>query len=136
MPANVLSGKQALVEYDGGQVASVDEWNLTVDVNMLDVTVFTTSTVQYRSFTPGLSGWTATISANFDSSSTGLTDLRTNTLTPATGTAILYMDKVGGEALQGDTFVSGMTHSAPIDGKVEVDFTLQGNGALTFSTTT
>lgn len=131
-----LSGKLALVEYDGGQVASLDNWTLTVDTNMLDITTFTTGTVQFRDFTPGLSGWTATVSGNFDVASTGLTDLRVNTLTPATGTIILYADKVGGEALQGDTFISSMGQTAAIDGKVEIDFSLQGNGALTFSTTT
>ena len=131
-----ISGKVALVEYDGGQVASLDNWTVTVDTNMLDITTFSTGDLQFRSFTPGLSGWTATVSGNFDSTSTGLTDLRVATLTPATGTIILYADKVGGEALQGDTFISGMGQSAAIDGKVEIDFSLQGNGVLTFSTTT
>lgn len=131
-----LSGKSALVEYDGGQVASLDNWTVTVDNDMLDVTTFSTGTLQFRDFIVGLSGWTATISGNFDVASTGLTDLRVNTLTPATGTIILYADKDGGEALQGDTFISTMGQTAAIDGKVEIDFSLQGNGAIIFSTTT
>ena len=134
--ANELSGKVGLVEYAGGHVASLDNWTVTVDTNMLDVTSFTTGDLQFRSFKPGLSGWTATISGNFDSTSTGLTDLRVNTLTPATGEIILYADKVGGENLRGNTFISGMGQTAAIDGKVEMDFSLQGNGALTFSTAT
>ncbi len=131
-----ISGKLGLVEYAGGNVVNCDEWTLSGDNDMLDITSFATGTVQWRSFIPGLGNWTATISANFDAASTGLTDLRTNTLSPATGTAILYMDKEGGEALQGDTYISNMSISAPIDGKVEANFNLQGNGALTFSTTT
>ncbi len=131
-----ISGKLGLVEYAGGNVVNCDEWTLSADNDMLNTTTFSTGDVQWRSFIPGLGTWTATISANFDAASTGLTDLRTNTLTPATGTVILYADKVGGEALQGDTYVSNMSNSAPIDGKVEVSFNLQGTGALTFSTTT
>ena len=131
-----LSGKEALVEYDGGQVTNVDEWSMDVDDNLLEITSFTTGTVQWRTWTPGLNGWTGSITANFDAASTGLTDLRTNTLTPATGTLILYMDKAGGEHFSGDTYISTMSASAPIDGKVTTTIAFQGNGTLTFATTT
>ncbi len=131
-----ISGKLGLIEYGGGHVASFDNWSLTADTNMLPVTSFTTGTVQWVRNIPGLSSWNATISGNFDAASTGLDDLRTATLTPATGTVNLYMDKEGGESLTGDTFISSMGHTVAIDGKVEVDFSLQGNGTLTFATTT
>lgn len=134
--ANELSGKVALIEYAGGFVASLDNWTVNVDTNMLDVTTFSTGDLQWRDFKPGLSGWTAAISGNFDSTSTGFTDLRAATLTPATGTVRLFADKVGGEAWNGNTFIQSMGNSAAIDGKVEIDFGLQGTGALTFSTTT
>ena len=131
-----ISGKVALVEYGGVFIQSLDNWTVTVDTNMLDITTFSTGDLQFRSFTPGLAGWTATVSGNFDSTSTGLDDLRINTLTPSTATVTLYADKVGGESLTGNTFISGMGQTAAIDGKVEIDFSLQGNGVLTFSTTT
>lgn len=131
-----LSGKSGKINYAGGHVVSLDEWNLTVNTDMLDTTTFTTGTVQWREFISGLSDWSGTIAGNFDAASTGLTDLRTNTLTPSTGQIILYMDKVGGENFRGSALVSTMNVSAPIDGKVETDFGLQGTGALTFSTAT
>lgn len=131
-----ISGKQGNIEYAGGHVAAFDDWNVTVDVNMLDVTTFSTGTLQWRDFIPGLSGFTASASGNFDVDSTGLADLRVNTLTPATGTAKFEMDKDGGEALNGSVYVQSMTHSVPIDGVVEVDFSFQGTGALTYTTTT
>ncbi len=131
-----ISGKVALVEYGGVFIQSLDNWTATVDTNMLDVTTFSTGTLQFRDFIPGLSGWNATVSGNFDSTSTGLDDMRINTLVPATATVTLYADKVGGESLTGNTFISSMGQTAAIDGKVEIDFSLQGTGALTFSTTT
>ena len=131
-----LSGKQALIEYGGGQVASFDDWNMTANTNMLDVTTFSTATLQWRDFIPGLSDWSGTISGNFDAASTGLTDLRTNFLTPTTGTIKLSMDKDGGESFTGTTYLSMMSHTAPIDGVVEVSLNYQGTSTLTFSTTT
>jgi predicted secreted protein len=46
------------------------------------------------------------------------------------------MDKEGGASLNGSAYVQSLSHSAPIDGKVEVDISFQGTGALTYSTTT
>ncbi len=131
-----LSGKQGKIEYGGGHVAAFDNWTFDVDVNMLDVTTFSTATLQWRDMIPGLSGFTADASGNFDVASTGLADLRTATLTPSTGTANFWMDKVGGEQLSGSVYVTTMSHSAAIDGKVEVDFSFQGTGAVTYSTST
>jgi predicted secreted protein len=131
-----ISGKQAKVLYSTAAVTVLDSWDLTADTNMLDVTTFSTGTVQWRDFTDGLSGWTGTVSGNFDIASTGLTDMRVNSLTPSTAQIELYMDKVGGESLKGSCFISSMGHTAPIDGKVEVSFSVQGTGALTFDTST
>ncbi len=131
-----LSGKQGNFEWAAGHVANFDEWSVSVDVNMLDVTTFSTGTLQWRDMIPGLSGFTGTASGNFDVDSTGLDDLRVATLTPATGTAKFEMDKDGGEHFTGGVYVQTMGHTAPIDGVVEVDFSFQGTGALTYTTTT
>ena len=131
-----LSGKAAKVLYSTAAVNVLDTWDITADTNMLDVTTFSTATIQWRDFVDGLSGWSGTVSGNFDILSTGLTDMRVNSLTPSTAQIELYMDKVGGESLLGSCFLNSMGHTAPIDGKVEVTFGIQGTGALTFSTTT
>ncbi len=131
-----ISGKAAKVLYGTAPVNILDSWDLTADTNMLDVTTFSTGTTQWRDFIAGLSGWTGIVSGNFDIGSTGLTDMRVNSLTPSTAAIELFMDKVGGESLDGSVFISSMGHTAPIDGTVEVSFSFQGTGALTFSTTT
>lgn len=131
-----IAGKVSKLEYAGGKVDSFDDFSLSIDTDMLDTTTFSTGTVQWRDFITGLSGWTATASANFDAASTGLTNIRTNTLTPTTASIAFVLDKVGGETFSGSCFISSLGHSAPIEGKVEVDVSIQGTGALTFSTTT
>ncbi len=131
-----LSGKAAKVLFATAAVNILDSWDVTADTNMLDVTTFSTGTVQWRDFKDGLSGWTGTVSGNFDIASTGLTDMRANALTPSTAAIELFLDKVGGESWDGSVFISSMGHTAAIDGVVELTFSLQGTGALTFSTTT
>ncbi|MHC5112315.1 MAG: hypothetical protein ACYTHJ_20855 [Planctomycetota bacterium] len=133
-----LSGKKGLVEYKGGQVAYIRNWSMDVNTNMLDVTVWTTGTDQWRAMTPGLSGAAGSFSGFFVGStvSTGQKNVRVNTLTPATGTIKLSMDKDGGESFTGSVYFDSMGHSADIDGTVDSNYSFVFNGAVTFSTTT
>lgn len=130
-----LSGKSSRFDY-AGHVADMDNWDLTVDTNMIDVTSYTTGTLQWREMIDGLSGWTGTANFNYNVDSTGLSDIITNTLTPTTATAKFEMDKVGGEGFSGSCYLSSLSVSAPIDGKVAGSVSIQGTGALTFTTTT
>ena len=131
-----LSGKSAKLQYSTGPVNVLDNWSVDVDVDMLDVTSFTTGTLQWRSMIAGLSGWTGSAAGHFDVASTALADMRVNTLTPTTAQVVFYMDKVGGENFRGTCFLSGMGHTAPLDGRVDVSFDIQGTGSLTYSTST
>ena len=132
-----LSGKAAEVKYSTDtKLVGFNNWNIDVDVNMLDVTTFTTGTLQWRSFISGLSGFTGQISGFFDSASTGQTILRTNTLTPTAALFVGYFDKSGGENVRGSVLISTMNHAVDIDGTADVTFSLQGTGALTYSTAT
>ena len=136
MPA--ISGKKGLVDYKGGQVAYIRNWSMDVDTNMLDVTVWTTGTDQWRAMLPGLSGAAGTFGGLFVGStvSTGQKNLRVNVLTPATGTLKLYMDKDGGEHFSVPCYFSGMSHTADIDGTVDASFSFTANGTVAFATTT
>lgn len=132
----VVTGQSAKVEYAGGFISQLDSWELPFDNDMYETTQFSTGTVQSREFIPGLATWTATVSGNFEAASTGLTDLRNAALNQSTGTILLYIDKTGGEHYTGATYISNMTVSAPIDGKVATSHTFQGTGTLSFATTT
>ena len=133
-----LSGKLGLVEYKGGKVAYLRNWSFDVNTNILDVTVWTTGTDQWRAVTPGLSGGAGTFGGFFVGStvSTGQKDIRTNVLVPATGTLKLYMDKVGGEHWSVPAYFSGMGQAADIDGTVDSNYSFSLNGIPVFTTTT
>ena len=131
-----VAGKKGTVLYDGGSVATVNNWSLDLTNDMLDVTSFTTSAPQWREFIDGLSSWTGDVSGIFDGASTGQNDLITNSLTPVSAAVVLEMDQTAGGKFSGNVFLSGAGFSDAIDGTADVSWTLQGTGALAYTTTT
>ena len=134
MPAE--TGKSAKVLWAAGFVEDLDAWDVSFDTDMYETTQFTTGTVQSREHIPGLSTWTANVSGNADETSTGLDDLRTAALANTSGTILLYISKTEGASYTGATFISNLSVSAPIDGKVDLGFAFQGTGTLTYATAT
>lgn len=131
-----LSGKTGKIEYGGGKVASIRNWTLDSNVNMLDHTVWSTGTDQWRVWKAGLSGWSGTVGDLYDETSTGQDQMRTNFLTPTTATMVLHMDKAAGGSYSGATYISGISMGAAIDGDVTASYSYQGTGALAYSTST
>jgi hypothetical protein len=131
-----VAGKQGKILYKGGHVVNLGGWSLDQSVDMLDVTDLSTGTVQSRDFIPGLLNWSGSINGNADSSSTGQTDIRTNTLTPATGNITLYIDKVGGENYTGAVYWQTLNYNVDVEGKAELTLGFQGTATLTYATTT
>ena len=132
-----ISGKAAKVEYGGGKVTNFSaSWTLDINTNMLDVTTHSTGTVQWRDFIAGLSDWSGSITGFEDPTSTGLDDIRSNTLTPTTAQVILYVDKSGGENYRGSTLISSFSVNSDIDGTADTTVNIQGTGALTYSSAT
>ncbi len=131
-----VTGKGGTFTYDGGSVALIDNWTLDVDSSMHDITSFTTSLAQWREFIDGLSGFTGAASGTFDSASTGQNDMIVNTITPAKVTAIFELDQTAGGKFTGSVFVSSLSIGTDIDAPVDISWSLQGTGALTFTTST
>ncbi len=132
-----LAGKSGLVEYKGVPVFRITGWDVNVNVDMRDHTVFTTGTVTWRTVLPGLSGWSGTFSGFWDAQgSTAQDDCVEAALAGSTGSVKLYADKVGGDHLAGNIYFSGLTAGAQIDGDVTVGFPFTGNGSLAYTTTT
>lgn len=131
-----VSGKQGLFSYKGVPVFRLNSFDLDIAVDSLDVTSFSTGTVQWRDMIAGLSGWTGTASGFWDpTGSTAQKDMQTNVLTPATGTAKFELDKDVGGNFSGDVILS-QSVSVGIEGTADVTFNVQGNGVLTYATTT
>lgn len=136
MPA--LTGKGGEIRYGGKAVLRMNHWDLDIESNILKVTAWSTVAAAWRSNLAGLNGWRGTVSGFWDMStaSSGAKLMQTRTLTPTTGTLILYADLAGGENYRGDVLFARQNVAGDIDGTFNVGFDFVGNGALTYSTAT
>lgn len=133
-----LSGKGGEIKYGGKTVYRLNHWDLNAETNVLDVTSWTTANAAWRSNIAGLQQWSGTVSGYWDmiADTSGQKLMQTRTLTPTTGTIILYADLTGGENYRGDILFNRQAVSADIDGTVNLSMDFTGNGALTYSTAT
>jgi len=132
----VLHGKGGLIKYKTKTLVNMNAWNLTVDNEIIDVTAFSSAGVNYRAWTPGFGSWNGSVSGFADLADTsGQAVIRTNILTPATGTIKLFLNDSGTQHFYGDVYWRSGTYGASVDAVEPVVFNFQGNGALTYSTT-
>lgn len=131
-----VAGRQGLIKYKTKQVLRLDHWDLNLQNDMLDVTAFSTDGTQWRSYLPGLSAWSGSISGFADAvaDSSGQKVIQTNILTPATGTIILYLSETGLENFTGSVYWQTMGVNVDVADSEKVTFSFQGNGALTYAT--
>jgi predicted secreted protein len=133
MPA--ISGRNGAVQYKTKSFLSADHWDLTVNGDMLDVTSFSTVGVQWRSFIPGLSGWSGTVSGFYNiSDTTAMKVAQTNILTPATGTIKLFLSDTGLENLSGSIYWQTYNVNVDVADSEKFSLAFTGNGALTYAT--
>ncbi len=131
-----VTGKGGTISYDGGSVDTIDNWTLDLDNSMHDITSFTTSAAQWRTFIAGLSGWTGAMSGTFDSASTGQDDAFSDALSPSAKALIFELDQAAGGKLSGNAFISAQSVGTDVDAPVDVSWSFQGTGALSYTTTT
>jgi len=131
-----ISGKNGLVDYDGGQVARIADWSLDINTDTHDVTSFSTDGVQWRSFISGLSAWSGSFNGFFDEpGSTGQSDLQTKMLAATTGAIKLYTHETNGDYYSGSVILSRQTVSANVAGDpVSAGWDFQGTGTLRWTT--
>jgi hypothetical protein len=133
-----ISGKGGTVYLGSVPVLRVNGWSLDVNTNMLEVTSFSTSSVTWREYTPGLNDASGSINGFWDigGGSTAQKDLQDNIFTPASATLVLEADQTNGGKYSGTAFLSRQSVNADIDGTVDASWDIQYSGAVTFSTTT
>jgi predicted secreted protein len=130
-----ISGRNGAVKWKTKTLVSIDHWDCSVSADMLDVTAFSTAGVQWRSFVPGLSGWSGSLSGHYNISDTsGQKIMQASMLAATTGTIILYLSDTGGENLSGSVYMTNETATVDIADTEKVVFSFQGNGALAFAT--
>ena len=132
-----VTGKGGSVLWAAGSVASIGSWSIDVDNDMHDITSFTTSLAQWRTFAAGLSGWTGSMDGvGFDSASTGQNNMIVSALAPASVAVVLELDQTAGGKLSGNVFIESMSLGADIGSMTDINWSLQGTGAVAFSTST
>jgi len=118
-------------------------WTLSYAGDVLETTNFDNSTGG-RSYIPGITSWTATAEKHFLTSNNAITtgkmwvgetcEIRlflnylSSTSTPSTGNPSLYW--------KGDTVVTGIDETTPVDALINQSISFQGDGTLTLKTQT
>ena len=133
-----LTGKGGEIKYAAKTIYRLNHWEVNAETNILDVTSWTTVAAAWRSNIAGLQQWSGSVSGFWDmiADTSGQKLMQTRTLTPTTGTIILYADLTGGENYRGDILFQRANVAADIDGTVNVSFDFTGNGPLNYSTAT
>ena len=124
----VLKGNAASLKIGANTVAEMQNWELSVEQEFADTTSFLDT---FREQTPTFATWTATASGKVDTTDTnGQVALQTAWLAGTTVTPRLYID--GTHYYSGSAYVSA-TVGAAVDGIVEVNFSFQGAGTLSYA---
>lgn len=124
-----IAGKTGSVKLGANTVAELDNWNLSIDVDMLEITKFLDSA---KGYIAGLYAWNGKASGRFDQTdATGQAALQTALLNGTTVALKLYVNATN--SYSGTAFVKSMNPKASVSGTVEVEFSFQGSGALTYA---
>lgn len=110
-------------------------WTLSYTGDVLETTSFSNSSGG-RSYIPGLTGWTATADKHFLTANNEIDDWLGQTVeirlflnyvaTPSSGSPSQYW--------KGDTVVTGLDETTPVDALVDQSISFQGDNALTLKT--
>ncbi len=136
-----IAGKSGLFRYgalaDKKIISRLTNWTISVQSDMLDTTAFSTDGVVWRTVTPGINGWSGTVSGYQDlvtANTTGQRLLLTSLLTPATGWTRFEFDETGLEALVGGVYIESMSFDVPVEGVQGMTCNFRGNGSLAYTT--
>ena len=126
------AGKGGAVWADAVAVAGVSNWELTYSGDALESTGFDDSGL--RNYIAGLSGWSASFDAHWDSAqmpNTNPPDLNPGSI--ITVIFYLYYNAVPATAkfYTGSVVITEISVTTPVDGIVDYSISAQGTGALT-----
>jgi len=130
------TGAPVFLEAEPGvEVLGFYNWTLSQSADALETTNFDNSSGG-RNYIPGLTGWTATADKYFLDANNEIDDWLGQTVeirlflnyvaTPSTGSPSQYWD--------GDTVVTGIDETTPVDALVTQSISFQGDKALTLKT--
>ena len=125
-----ITGKLACVKFgtnaSESELTEANEWSLDYNYDSVDVTQFSSSGVTAKSYIIGLADWTATVTADFDDAATP-----TAPSTTAASLLLYYDDDYWFDSGATGAYLTGLSITTPVAGKVSITYSFQGTGAIT-----
>ena len=125
-----IAGKGGKVVNDTNDVANISSWDLDVSVDMQDTTALGDD---WKENISGLAEWSASAEGSWDieSDTNGQTAFQTSFLAGTSVTLKLYVNAAN--YYSGSAYISSMSVSTPVDGKVDVSYEFTGDGELSYT---
>ena len=129
-----VSGKDGEVTVGGNTVVKVSSFEVNAERELLEDTGMDDSARSYKS---GFLNWTGRISCRFDAAdTTGQQALMDEVLAASpSNLALVFRSETGGGNYSGNALPVRFNHRQGIGAIVEIEFEVQGIGALTYSAT-
>lgn len=132
-----LTGNDGQVTIAGNVVTSTRSFSVDITADTIETSVMGTDV---RSYKKGMASWSASADIYFDTS-----DVQSDFLAAASSSTVggapvavkFYVDQDASDDVvyYGSGIVTGYSVSSSMDGLVEATISIQGSGALTFSST-
>ena len=132
-----ISGNDGQVTISGNVVASTRSFSIDTTADTIETSVMGT---KVRSYVKGMSSWSGSADVYFDTTNSAndwLVSGSTSTVGGAPVAVKFYIDQdaTTDVVLYGNGIVTGYSVKSSMDGLVEATISVQGSGALTFSST-
>ena len=123
-----LAGYGGSVTVGAATVAQLGTWSADIDADMLEKTAFLET---WKSYVPGLKSGSGKFSGRWDmTDTTGQLALQAALLG---GTTVALAFNTGSHTYAGTAFIKAQSNKAAVAGLVEVDFSAQFSGAITYT---
>jgi hypothetical protein len=115
-----IAGKEGNVTFSSGYTTGVFSWSIDYNAEALEETDF--ADLGYRTYIPGLKGWSGSFECRLDNSS--------KIAHPGKPGASATFQATTGVTYYGNILVTGLALSTPVDGIAAVTVSFQGSGPL------
>lgn len=123
-----IAGYNGAVKIGATAVGNMGDWSLDIKVANLDTSQFGD---QWKEFIAGIKEWSGKFAGRFDESDAGQSAAQSAMLGGTTVT--LELDVDGTHHYSGTAFIQQLSPKASASATVDVEYTFQGTGALTYT---
>ena len=124
-----ITGKTGYVKFgtdtSESELTEASEWSIDYSIESIETTEFSSSGVTAKSYIMGLADWTATVTSDFDDAATP-----TAPSTTAASLLLYYDDTHFFDSAGTGAYLTGLSITTPVAGKIAITYSFQGNGAI------